>query len=304
VACAGDPVCFEVEVENETGVGDVYYRWEFSLDGISWVNLTSSSIYSGQFNGEFCIQNTTGLYGIYYRCRAYTSNCDVAYSGIFHLNLNGPYTFSQQPEDVEICIDDAEEVSFSAEVEYPFPSFQEPDYQWQMSADHGNSWEDVDADQPDFSNTFSGINTNLLSVKTAIVLSGYQFRLRAFAGDCEEYSEPATMTISDRPCLFTNGWPNIPYDEIDLPTDGDEDLTMLVAPNPAHDEIFVSISQSTPEGKASIKVLNLQGQVIDVQTIDLKNRLQLDLQKYLPGIYFLVLERGGKILGRSRFVKQ
>ena len=76
-----------------------------------------------------------------------------------------------------------------------------------------------------------------------------------------------------------------------------------ISPNPATDWLDVSLKNDWPQSNATLRLLNLQGQLLHRENLPGSSQIRLDLTALQPGIYFLTLEADGKVVQRERVVK-
>ncbi|HFA48393.1 MAG TPA: hypothetical protein ENJ95_05170 [Bacteroidetes bacterium] len=180
-ACSGDPVCFEVATSN-AGSGNIYYQWELSLDGSSYVNVSNSSTYSGAHTYFMCISDISGLDSVYYRARIYTDYCAEEWSNPALLVEEGPVTFIDHPDDITQC--SAEAVEFCAEAQITPGNSGTITYQWQASSDGINYADINDGGGPGY----IGTDSTCLTVTNVAGLDEWRFRLTARTGVCSRDS--------------------------------------------------------------------------------------------------------------------
>ena len=91
--------------------------------------------------------------------------------------------------------------------------------------------------------------------------------------------------------------------------DGDESITsvnnFVVFPNPAHDEMNISL-QSVVAGVYYLKVINLAGQVVLSETkiaVEGNNNYVIDAKNLAVGLYTIILQSGETML-QTRIVKE
>lgn len=77
-----------------------------------------------------------------------------------------------------------------------------------------------------------------------------------------------------------------------------------VAPNPTKGDLTVSFDANMAEKQATLKLWNLQGQVVLTARTEGTNSHRLDLGQIVPGTYFLALEVDGKLVQREKILVQ
>lgn len=77
-----------------------------------------------------------------------------------------------------------------------------------------------------------------------------------------------------------------------------------VAPNPTRGELVVSLDATIAEQPATLRLWNMQGQLMLTQRTEGNTVQQLDLSEFAPGSYLLSLEVDGKVLQREKVIVQ
>lgn len=85
--------------------------------------------------------------------------------------------------------------------------------------------------------------------------------------------------------IYYTAKPLVGYDEIQ------NNENYLLYPNPADGFINLQVGESLFQSEVSFKIINTCGQVIEEKSIDnfRNDILKIDLDNYMPGIYFLML---------------
>ena len=213
VACAGNSVAFSVA---GSGSG-IIYQWQESTDGgNNWNNITNGGIYSGANGATLTINPvTTPMSG--YRYRAQLSNNTCSTPGISNavlLTVNSSPAIGSHPQNATIC--ENGNANFIATV-----TGTNLIYQWEVSTDGGNTWNDVLN-----GGVYSGATTNTLSVTGAgFALNNNRYRL-SVSGLCPPalQSNAAILTVV-QPVLVTQ-------EPIDVEICSGEDATFTVAGAP------------------------------------------------------------------------
>ncbi len=189
--CSGNPVCFSVETANATNTGLITYQWQVKPDGVAtWSNLSNNSNYSGTKTANMCIANVTGLDSASYRVLIQTAHCAAVASNAAVLRVEGPITFSDQPDDITQC--SAEGVTFSAVANIQAGNIGTLTYQWQTSSDNIN-WTNVANGGP---NGYTGATTPTLGITDVVSLNGRRYRLCVRTTECNPvYSNTARLTV-------------------------------------------------------------------------------------------------------------
>ncbi|MEZ4935588.1 MAG: T9SS type A sorting domain-containing protein [Saprospiraceae bacterium] len=76
------------------------------------------------------------------------------------------------------------------------------------------------------------------------------------------------------------------------------------APNPADEMVDIRFSALEKDAVAFLRLVNVQGQVLQKQPLINTNQLRLDLTPYTSGLYFLLLEVDGEIWQEGKLVKR
>lgn len=76
-----------------------------------------------------------------------------------------------------------------------------------------------------------------------------------------------------------------------------------MSPNPARDWLDVSFKNDWTNARATLRVLNLKGQVVHTEPNVTGGYLKLNLRHLIPGQYFVVLESEGKVLQQEKLMK-
>jgi hypothetical protein len=197
VQCSGSPMCFSVTTFDSSTVygitSTVAYQWQIRLNGSStWLNLNNNSTYSGTRTNFMCISNVAGLDSANFRVFIRTTNCDTVYSDPALLEVEGPITFSDHPDDITQC--SGESVTFTAAASIQAGNSGTISYRWQISdnASCVNYSNLSDGGVPGY----VGTTTNSLTITDVAGLSGRCFRLVATTGTCSAvYSFSAKLLV-------------------------------------------------------------------------------------------------------------
>ncbi len=212
--CSGfDESYFTAKAQLLSGADTILseYHWQISTDGgASWSNLSNTSgIYQGVAGANLgmvmedtlTISNSTGLDGFMYRICYTTPSCSaLVCSDAATLNVQGPLTFTEQPENMIQCT--YEPVQFCASVQNlsnQVGNLPQVNYRWQGNP--GTGWVDLADDT-----IYNGVLTNCLSIASTYNMEGNQFRQKAWLNGCDTiYSLYALldlegpMTVTDEP---------------------------------------------------------------------------------------------------------
>jgi hypothetical protein len=176
--CAGDNASFTV-VGSGTGV---IYQWEVSTDGGSnYTTITNGGVYSGATTGTLTITGVTfGFNGYKYRAQLSNSTCTTpGVSNAATLTVNTLPAVTTHPQNATICVGAGNTFTAAG-------TGTGIGYQWQLSTDNGNSWNDI-----------GGATTSSYSVSNATALmNGYRYRV-VIAGTCPPAanSNAAILTV-------------------------------------------------------------------------------------------------------------
>ncbi len=206
--CAGEVATFTSAADLGTG-GTVARQWQVSYnDGTSWTDITAATVGAGAYNvfsgynGATLTVNTadTLLYSACFRIAYSTAECARVFSDRACLNIDGPISFTDHPDDIIQCSGEA--VLFCATVlntSDEADSLEQVQYNWQE--DTGIGWVDLVDDT-----LYNGVLTNCLSIAYTSDMDGNKYRLMAWTNDCDTiYSNFATvdvegpMTVLDEP---------------------------------------------------------------------------------------------------------
>ena len=165
----GEQASFTVEAEGD----GLSYQWQWSADGTTWKNCTSSS-----YNTEtFSFKMKASAAGRQYRC-VITSGSETLTSDAAYLYLKSSGEFTVQPEDVEAAAGETAEfhVEFSGE---------DASYQWQYST-NGTTWKNC---------TSGGYNTDTFSFTMKATAAGRLYRCVVTANGETYTSDSALLSL-------------------------------------------------------------------------------------------------------------
>ena len=176
-AAAGTTVTFTVGASG----ANLSYQWQYynSSSG-TWSNLTNSA-YTGLTSATMGVQATAGRDGLKYRCKV-TNAAGSVYSDPATLTVVTQPNITSYCSSVTTSCEGTEE--FYVEANGGGLS-----YQWQYSADGGNTWGNIT------NSSYSGIHSSVLSVPATFSRSGYQFRCKVSNAVGTIYSPAATLTV-------------------------------------------------------------------------------------------------------------
>src|SRR5690606_16454990 len=83
---------------------------------------------------------------------------------------------------------------------------------------------------------------------------------------------------------------------------GFDENSFAVYPNPAKNEIFLSLENNS--GKINVKILNVEGKVLSTQNKEAETQTSIDVSNLKTGIYFLSIEgeNGNRVV--KKFIKE
>lgn len=199
--CSGEGATFQATYANP-GTGTVLTQWERSCDnGVTWVNVSNDSIYSGATTTSLNIADVAGLTGCRFRLKAWTATCDTLYSNYAQLTVEGPLDIApvNQPVSQTVCSGDG--TSFSVEVDNGGAG--QLSYQWQVSAD-GTTWFNVLNNS-----TYNGATSSNLSISNVSGLNGRCYRVNIQTTTCPALTSATACLTVEGPITFTDHPDNV-----------------------------------------------------------------------------------------------
>jgi hypothetical protein len=191
--CAGQSVNFVVGVTNG-GNGTVTYQWQGTSDGITWYNLANDTTYNGVRSDTLSVDIADSLDGTCYRVQIWTGECAIVTSAQACLTVSAEASFSLHPVDIDICA--GLDTFFAANASVQQGTFT---YQWQVSTDGGNTYNDLSNDA-----TYSGVTDDTLRLTNLNVsLNGYRYRVRAITLDCAPAASREALLRVEGPLNIT-----------------------------------------------------------------------------------------------------
>ncbi len=174
--CSDKEAFFAAQVSNP-GEGFVEYQWLVSTDGGStWGLINNDSIYNGSKTDTLSISPVSGKGGYMYKLQAWTGTCDTVETTAATLSVEGPLTFTDEPDDITVCAGGA--ASFTVAIDNP--GLGSVSYQWQRSTNGGQTWSNLTNTSP-----YSGVTTNTLAISNSSGLYNNKFRCRISTANCE-----------------------------------------------------------------------------------------------------------------------
>ncbi|MEZ5035043.1 MAG: M12 family metallo-peptidase [Chitinophagaceae bacterium] len=184
--CSGSAASFEV-----TGTGSaISYQWQESIDnGANWESIP------GATSPTYTIASTTvGMDGNLYRCVVQGACAPATTSGIAKLTVNSSVTVTGNPLDITVC--EGLSAGFAAAA-----SGSNLGYQWQVSTDNGNNWNNISNN----SNYAGATTPSLMLNNIPPSFHHYQYRCYITSAPCTPgITNPATLTVNTYPNVQTN----------------------------------------------------------------------------------------------------
>lgn len=181
--------------------GTLSYQWQVSSDGLNWTDVDgvmSGGVYSDFTTTTLSISSVTGLYGLCYRLAFYTGECARNFSDPGCLNIQGPVSITDQPDNVTEC--SADDVTFAIDILNQSQDILNElyvQYKWQESSDGGSTWGDlINGLTPGGGSGVNGVNSDTLTVMETAGRDNHQFRVLVYSEFCDTIiSNPATLFI-------------------------------------------------------------------------------------------------------------
>ena len=186
--------CHDGEAVFTTNAGSVSYQWQTSSDeGLNWLNLPESSLYSGTTTEALTVANVSGLNGYLFRVIARDDECETI-SELAKLSLDGPFTITQQPADFSGC--NAGEAVFTVGFENLSGNITGAVFiQWQESNDNGLTWNELTDGA-----AISGTQTTALKITDLAGKDQNQYRVSVRSDVCGPvFSGAATLHLEGQP---------------------------------------------------------------------------------------------------------
>ncbi len=174
---AGSKATFTVKA---TGSGTLTYRWQYSVNGTTWMNTTLA----GYNTKTLTITASTAINGRYYRC-VVSDNEGTAYSAAAKLTVVSGPVITRQPQDAGVTAGSKATFTVAA------TGTGTLSYRWQWSPD-GTTWANT---------TLTGYNTNTLTVKASAAVDGRYYRCVVTDSNGSAYSDAAKLTVVPGPTI-------------------------------------------------------------------------------------------------------
>lgn len=184
--CADKEAIFVAKVSNPGigGVDAVSKQWQYSSDGgTTWTDITqvtqviSGNVinFSGAETDTLLASPITGLNGYLFRSNYWTATCNLQTTTAALLSVEGPITFTDQPDDVTHCAGSSTCFTVAINNASMVGILQ---YQWQRFV--AGSWVNLSNSSP-----YSGTFTNQLCISDVTGLYNSKFRCRVKTPNCE-----------------------------------------------------------------------------------------------------------------------
>ena len=273
--CSNKEALFTADLLNP-GQGAINYQWQVSTDGgTTWLPQTAGTVgantYGGTTSDTMLISPIIGLNGRMYRLQGWTGSCDTIATAAVTLSVEGPISFTDQPDDVTLCSNSA--TSFTVAVANS-TGVGTITYQWEVSA-NGVTWSNLSNTSP-----YSGVTTNTLNISNVTGLYNYKYRCKVKTANCDwSYSQLAQLfvegpiTINDQPddAIVCSNVGHIFESDITNPGSGALQLQWQLSSNSGSTWSNITASMATGGG----------GNYTGVKTMDLNVSLVNGLDGYM-----------------------
>ncbi len=209
IQCTGEAALFGAVAVTGSLEADaltqIQYRWQYSTDGgTTWIWLNNDTLYNGVNTDTMSISYTTYLDGNMYRLAIWTDDCDTIYSDAALLDIEGPLTVTDEPDNITECAGSA--VSFGATVAIQHGDPASLTYQWEYSAYNlGTGTYAPYVNVPTATgDVFSGETTTTLNISDVANMFRWRFRMRYRSPNCDaSWTNYAQLTV-EGPISVTN----------------------------------------------------------------------------------------------------
>ncbi|MBI1227650.1 MAG: hypothetical protein GC192_20620 [Bacteroidetes bacterium] len=212
IQCSGEAVIFGAKAATASLEADsltqIQYQWqESSDDTLTWHVITNDTLYNGAQTDTMSISYTTGLDGNYYRLAIWTENCDTIYSYAALLDIEGPMTVTDEPDNITECSGSG--VTFSATVSLENGDPGTLIYQWEVS-----QYDTIAGTWSPYINVVDGgvfhnATTTVLTIDDVADMYNWRFRLRYRTPNCNaQWSNYAQLTVEGPIGFETTGNPD------------------------------------------------------------------------------------------------
>jgi hypothetical protein len=197
--CNGDPASFTV---NAVGTG-LTYQWQVYTGIGSFTNLVNGSPYTGTNTATLGLPYTRlNMNGYYYRCIITGKCAPIVTTTPALLTIHTPPAIVYQTQDPVICNTATDSFSVIATGNYL-------NYQWQVSLDNGNTWNNIPNSPP-----YSNVTTSTLVLSNVTnTMNKNQYRV-IITGQCPPADTSAViiLTVTNNTTwtgAVNNKWSNI-----------------------------------------------------------------------------------------------
>lgn len=205
--CTDAEALFESGISNPADPSNLQteYQWQILLPGGSWENLTNGdswngiNIIGGANSDTLLITPLTDLDGAFVRMKGWTSTCDTLTTDSAEIIVEGPLTFTDEPDNETVCAGDP--ATFTVAIDNATGNGTAT-YQWEVSQ-LPNVWTELTNSPP-----YSGVTTNQLSISNTAGLYNRRYRCKVRTANCE-------WTFSPLAQLFVEGPITIDTDLVD-----------------------------------------------------------------------------------------
>ncbi|MCB9336772.1 MAG: hypothetical protein H6577_01455 [Lewinellaceae bacterium] len=208
VNCDNKQALFVADIANAGYGGEVtiQYQWQQSFDGVTYTNLVDGDVGSNTYGGTkgdtLLIAPISGLDSTFYRLKAWTGTCDTVITNRSLLRVDGPITFTDQPDDYITCAS-TETVCFTTAIQNA-TGVSSASYRWEYSTVSG-IWTNVPNAAP---YALGSVTTNQLCITNTANLYNYRYR-------CKVYTPYCDTLYSDLAQLFVEGPISIDLEPVD-----------------------------------------------------------------------------------------
>jgi len=200
--CSGSGVTFQSTVSMANGdPGTLMYQWEYSTDnGVTWGDVPSGGVYSGETTTTLSISDVAGMYGWRFRMRFRTPNCNADWTNYAILTVEGPIGFGTggHPEDVVACSNTPAVFC----VQTTNDSTTQINYQWQALLPGADSTVALNWANLNNSSIMNGTKTACLSVSNIAGFNGYRFRVLISTLHCSSTASNTALLTVEGPIVI------------------------------------------------------------------------------------------------------
>ena len=197
--CHGDAAHFEAKLKRECSYNGVVFTWEATTNGDNFEEVANSYddtyilaslISEGKVTLDVPADETAN--GTGYRLKI-TTPTQTIFTETARLTVEGPVSFTQQPESLAVCAGSDATILANAITENGQGGIV---YQWEVTAD-GQVWEAIAGD-----NVFSETTSNALKISNVSETNYRSFRCKARTGVCDWVASDAANLVVEGPLSF------------------------------------------------------------------------------------------------------